>query len=375
MAYQKEINPAVIHLEQVRIYILFAIFMTVLIPWSNQLLAREPVKMDSIFAHLESPRYGDFSLLSKTDYARFYQRGLYYVEHTGYRGARPVAIMLHGCAGLGDFYDRPPAIVRPDSAGNYEYQGGISTYLNTYANFFAQQGLLPFIIDSNGPRKASLVTEGDLVVSCYDTLQQEHKTYIPTRLEDVRRGIAYLADQWRVARMKGASDIYPDLGNIYLIGWSQGAETLLRFTMNAEYQDGFGVMVTMESPFARILTLPELPELRLNIIAIYPAVRHLLRRIRYLQRDQVINTGIFIGEQDEFYSDVKTFQDTLVTIPGIHHFRAFPDVAHSFDKDRKNLDSQEATNQTRADIEAFLKATLQTDTEPGTTHQPRQEQH
>ena len=309
---------------------------------------------------VDSPVYGNFRLLSGEDYQRFYQRTEYYTQFMEASGARPVAIMMHGCAGLGEFYESEPFRVEPDSAGNYAYAGGVSTYLNTYANYFVDMGVLPYIIDSNGPRSESLVQDGELVISCYDTLESRHAAYIATRLEDVRRAILYL---WYRAQQAESGertpDGYPDLHNIYIVGWSQGAETILRFTMDVDYRDGVGVLHTMEPPFTRLRDAgDEIPEVPLNLIGIYPAAGHLLSREAYLKTGKTINTAIFTGSADEFYQEVRAFQSVLQRLPGEHLYREFEEMPHSFDKDRDDPEMIRATNETRRTIRSFIRLTV-----------------
>lgn len=311
---------------------------------------------ETLLREIDSPEYGKFDPLSWENYEQYYQRGLFYLDDSVSSGKLPVAIMAHGCGGVGDFYDHPPFRLIPDDTGRFAYDGGISTYMNTYANFFASHGILPYVIDSNTPRRDKLVSEGDLVLSCYDTLREAHPTYIPTRLEDIRRAVAYLT--YRAAT--GESDsarIIPDLENIFIIGWSQGAETILRFTMAPDYNDGVGVLSTMESPFARIPG--GLRPAHINLIGVYPAAGHLLTKTEYLQTASVANTAIFIGTNDTFYKDVKAFQSELAGTPGIHHYREFPGLEHSYDKDDPAPENQRATWQTRADILEFIRATRQ----------------
>lgn len=312
---------------------------------------------ESILEQVESPTYDEFKPLPWQDYERFYQRSQFYFGDTNETGPHPVAIMAHGCGGVGGFYPEPPTQITPDDSGRYTNDGGIHTYLNTYANFFGNHGIIPYVVDSNGPRENRLVEFNDRVISCYDTLEEKHATYIPTRLEDIRRAVAYLAYRSKKAGKTDSSMIYPDLNNIYIIGWSQGAETILRFSMAPDYRDGANILHTMESPFARIPA--ELRPPRLNLIGVYPAAGHLLRRSEYLQESRVVNTAIFIGTNDDFYTDVRSFQRELVDIPGIHHYREFPGLEHSYDKDDPAPENRRAAWQTRKDILEIINATRQ----------------
>lgn len=313
---------------------------------------------ESIFHQVDSPVYGKFPLLPAVQYERFYKRSMFYMNRSGSPGAHPVAIMLHGCAGLGEFYDNAPFRVHPDKDGNYQYEGGISTYLSTYANFFADMGVIPYIIDSNGPRVEELVPEGDLVVSCYDTLDN-HAAYIATRLEDVRRAIVYLWAKTQQIKSGNAEEkIFPDLSRLYIIGWSQGAETILRFTMDVDYEDGDNVLNTMESPFARLDQLTTVQDYPLNLIGIYPAAGHLLSRVKYLKSGATINTAIFTGTVDDFSQDVHDFQVALQRLPGKHRYREYRNIPHSYDKDQSEESMIEATNDTRRTIASFIRMTL-----------------
>jgi|GEM_PF-4039429 len=319
----------------------------------------EDPSLPKMLRKVDSPLYGNFPLIKWSTYKKFYDRTQFYMKKTDLSGPQPIAIMAHGCAGLGTFYEDKPFYVEPDSNGDYLYNGGVSTYLNTYANYFADMGIMPYVVDSNGPREAELVSEGDLVVSCYDTLNERHATYIPTRLEDIRRTIVYLAYRAKLARENPDNNApYPDLNHLYIIGWSQGAETILRFTMDVDYRDGEGVLNTMESPFARLEEVQrKLPKYQINLIGVYPAAGHLLAKSKYLETERPINTAIFTGSADEFYKDVHAFQTRLQRIPGIHMYREFEDIPHSFDKDRNDADMEAATNATRRAIRSFIERT------------------
>lgn len=352
--------------------IIFIVLIVILKACSGVVTRKTPItdpSLPQMLQKVHSPLYGNFPLLKWNTYKKFYERSQFYMKRQHLKGPQPVAIMMHGCAGLGTFYEDKPFYVDPDSNGDYIFDGGVSTYQNTYANFFANMGIIPYVVDSNGPRVGELYREGDLVISCYDTLQERHATYIPTRLEDVRRAIVYLAYRAKLAKENPESDeIYPDLHHLYIIGWSQGAETILRFTMDIDYKDGEDVLSTMESPFARLEQVQRnVPNYQINLIGVYPAAGHLLSKSKYLERERRINTAIFTGSADEFYSDVHDFQIKLQAIPGLHLYREFEDIPHSFDKDRNDLDMEAATNSTRRAIESFIQLTSEEVTENQTS--------
>lgn len=115
--------------------------------------------------------------------------GFLYEAHSSVeKAAMPAIVMLHGCAGLVDKRDRP--------IGSYAF----------WAEHFQKLGYEVVLLDSYSPR------------SVRETCTQQDKTILPERerSRDAHAALAWLRQRPGI-----------DPGRIHLLGWSNGAMTVL----------------------------------------------------------------------------------------------------------------------------------------------------